>query len=138
MLFLHGRLSFWHEHIQDSAKDFFDLRSIHILENAFNLNTKQSHHSKGESLKLKLIAKSIKENMGKSILFTNCTLFLNKDKMAELQCYINSYKEMNYDFMFAGELNRRHIFNISFILIQYNEKTLHLSNDLLEQFSPKS
>lgn len=126
---------FYHDHIQDSLSKYFDLESILIQD-----LKPQSGHTffGGVSIKIDLIIKQIKENFGKDIIFTDATIFLNKQNTPQLPEYFLSYS--NNDLCFAdNQLGViRTPYNTGIILIKCNDKTLNFFKNVLIELNSRT
>ena len=119
---------FYNQHIKENLNNIFDIDGIKIDD----LNTKKKHTFKGGvSIKIELIIKKIKENIGKHIIFTDATIFINKNKKHDLLNFFNNY--LSYDICFADNLNHSyHTYNIGIILIHCTSKILIFFENVLD------
>lgn len=116
---------FYNKHIKENLNNIFDIDGIKIDD----LNTKNGHtFYGGVSIKIELIIKTIKENMGKNIIFTDATIFINKNKKNDLLNFFNKY--LSYDLCFADN-NINNEYNIGVILIHCTNKTLAFFENVL-------
>jgi len=110
---------FYHEHIQDTLNEFFDLEPA-LIEDIKELDNKDQHHFIGLTIKIDLIIDAIKRYMGETIIFSDATIFINKNKSHELKDYFLGYSENDITFVFE-EGNGQ---NIGIMQIKCSEKTL--------------
>ena len=66
--------------------------------------------------------------MGKHIIFTDATIFINKNKKHDLLNFFNNY--LSYDICFADNLNKE--YNIGIILIHCTNKVLIFFENVLD------
>lgn len=125
---------FWKDHIANSLKQDFKIEGILIPEINTSSNDGQ-HHFKGLSIKIELLIEAIKKNMGKSIVFSDCTIWVNKNNAQYLRQYIDSITHKN-DLIFADNQDRSA--NIGLILIDCNKKTLSFFERLIKNFNDKT
>lgn len=126
---------FWHQHLQSRLNENFDLEPILISTINASSNGK-NHHFSGISLKIELIIKSIEENIGSSIVFSDCTLWINESKTEQLRRKIDQLKG-KYDLIFADNGFDREA-NIGFTLIKCNQDTLDFYRKVLINFDESS
>lgn len=126
---------FWHKHLQSRLTKNFDLEPILIPTLNASSNGKD-HHFSGISLKIELIIKSIKENIGRSIIFSDCTLWINENKTEQLRRKIDQLKD-KYDLIFADNGFDREA-NIGITLIGCNQATLDFYKKILKSFDKSS
>jgi hypothetical protein len=110
---------FYHEHIQETIGEFFELEHT-LIEDIKELDNKDQHHFIGLTIKLDIIIDAIKRYMGETIIFSDATIFINKNKSHELKDYFLGYSENDITFIFEegnGE-------NIGVMQIKCSEKTL--------------
>lgn len=109
---------YYNNHISKNIESIFDLERIKIDDLKNN-----SNHTffGGVSIKIELILQKIKENMGKSIIFTDATIFINSKNIHELDNFFNKYIDNDLCF---GDNDGKGCFNIGIILIKCSEKTL--------------
>jgi hypothetical protein len=125
---------FYHNHLQKTLQDHFELSPIKIDD--ISTNPLGHTFSNGVSIKIELIIKSIEENMNMSIIFTDATIFINAKNTSQLETYIQQYNTPNIDLCFADNLGHDQ-YNIGFILIQCNEKTLAFFKKVLDELNTK-
>ena len=118
---------FYNQHIKENLNNIFDIDGIKIDD----LNTKEEEHTfdGGVSIKIELIIKKIKENMGKHIIFTDATIFINKYKKHDLLNFFNNY--LSYDICFADN-NVNNEYNIGIILLHCTNKILIFFENVLD------
>jgi hypothetical protein len=123
---------FWHRHLQSQLKDHFSLNPIVIDQNSLPINESKGHHFKGNPRKIELLIQCIEKNTGNSILFSDCTLFINNKCVEEFKKYIERISD-NLDVVFANNVIDKSV-NIGLILIQCNQRTLQFWKLVLENF----
>lgn len=117
---------FYNQHIKENLNNIFDIDAIKVDD----LNPKNGHtFSGGVSIKIELIIKKIKENMGKHIIFTDATIFINKNKKHDLLNFFNNY--LSYDICFADN-NINNEYNIGINLIHCTNKILIFFENVLD------
>ena len=124
--------AFWHQTLATSLSNDFHVYPIPI-EN-FNLNEKQGHHFKGVPIKIGLVISAIQSNLGKSIIFSDCTWSINKNNLTTFQNLVSSL-DKKYDFVFADNHNGQEV-NIGLILIHCNDRTLAFWQSIRDEFLP--
>mgnify|MGYP003994839719 CR=1 FL=1 len=113
---------YYNNHIIENLKNIFDVNPILIDDIKPNLGGKKGHtFNGGVTIKIELVIKCIKENMNKMIIFTDCTIFINKNNSIYLKEYFNNYKKNDLTFA-DNRINDDH--NIGIMLIDCNKKTL--------------
>ena len=117
---------FYFRHITKNLNDMFEIEPIKI-DNISNNNNGHTFFG-GVSIKIELIIQKIKENIGNTIIFTDATIFINKDRANELKGFFDNYLEN--DLCFAD--NTDSFYNIGIILIKCSEKTLHFFENVLQ------
>jgi hypothetical protein len=126
-IFFYSQLyNYFYNHITQTINGVFDVDAIQIDD----LPTRNSGHTffGGVSIKVELIIQKIKENMGSTILFTDATILLNKNKVNELNEFLTTY--LAHDLCFADNDGNGY-YNIGVILIHCNVKTLHFFENVL-------
>lgn len=114
----------WYEHLKSKLQDKFDFNGIH-LDN-LNIHDQHSyHHFTGSTCKVKLVIDVIKNNLGKKIVFSDCTLYLQN--VERLQSIINSCKKTTYA---KNSINEGDI-NIGLIVLICDKIELKFWNDVL-------
>ena len=118
---------FYDQHIKENLDDTFNIEGIKIDD-----LTAKPHHtfSGGVSIKIELVIKKIRENMGKHIIFSDATIFINKNKKQELLDFFNDY--LSYDICFADNNDRNNTYNIGITLIHCSNETLLFFEKVLE------
>jgi len=129
--------AFWHQHLQHTLGGHFKLHPILVQANQLQLNEKEGHHFQGCSLKLELLIQCIAENMGESILFSDCTLRVCGERVDKLQRYVDALSG-NFDLVFADNIKPHSKVNIGFMLIQCNSRTLTFWKKLHAAFKEDS
>jgi hypothetical protein len=119
-------LMYFHNHIKSNIENIFDVKSILIDD----IENKQDWVN-GNNIKIKKIIECIENNKDKSIIFADCTIFINKKNLEELKNYINIYVSQQNDIVFANNLVDKSV-NIGFMLINCNDKMLDFFNKSLE------
>jgi len=119
---------FYNQHIKENLNDIFDINGIKIND----LNSQNGHTFwGGVSIKIELLIKEIKENMGKHIIFSDATIFINKNKKHELLYFFDNY--LSYDICFASHLPPNDaIYNIGIMLIYCTDKILLFFENVLD------
>lgn len=110
---------YFSKHITENLSPHFDLKPILIDD----MKNKKRGHTfwGGKSIKIELLIREIKENMGNYIVFSDATIFINSNKAHILKTFLNKYQ--NYDLCFPDNIVNEQ-YNIGFILIKCNTKTL--------------
>lgn len=118
--------NFYKNHINNTLGSFFDVEGIEIND----LNNDKGGHTffNGVSVKIELIISKIKENLNNFIIFSDATIFINKNNVSTLSDFFDIYK-VN-DLCFLPE--RENYYNIGIILIKCNDKTLSFFNNVLD------
>jgi hypothetical protein len=119
---------FWNNHLKDTLDKQFNLNPI--LVEKINLSN-VSHHFLNVSIKIELLIESIKKNMNNYIIFSDATIFVNKNNLANLNEYISECLIKNKDIMFT--YLQQDPINIGFMLINCNEKTLFFWEEVLKK-----
>lgn len=119
---------YYHNHINKNLNGIFDIESIKINDLNNDRNTGHTFHG-GVSIKIELVIQKIKENLGKSIVFTDATIFINSNNVNKLSDFFNSY--LDYDLVFCNDAGRDKCYNIGVMLINCNEKTLSFFENVL-------
>ena len=118
---------FYNTHINENLNNIFDVEGIKIDD----LIPKQGHtFGGGVSIKIELIINKIKENMNKHIIFSDASIFINKNKVDEIYDLFSNY--LSYDMCFADN-NINSEYNIGIILIYCCDKTLSFFETVLER-----
>jgi len=127
-IFFYSQLyEYYYNHIYTNLNTIFDLEPIKI--NDLNNNSGHTFFG-GVSIKIELIIKKIKENMGNSIIFTDATIFINSNNVNELVNFFNIY--INNDICFVDE-NGQGYYNIGIMLIKCSTKTLSFFENVLTE-----
>ena len=114
----------WYEHLKSKLQDKFDFNGIH-LDNLNIHDQHNYHHFTGSTCKVKLVIDAIKNNLGKKIVFSDCTLYLQN--VERLQSIINSCKKTTYA---KNSINEGDI-NIGLIVLICDKTELKFWNDVL-------
>lgn len=117
---------YYNNHINQKLHNIFDIESIQIND----LNNDKGGHTflGGVSIKIELIIQKIEENLNKFIVFSDATIFINSENVILINDFLDSYK-MN-DLCFSDNDGKGY-YNIGFILIKCNEKTLSFFKNCL-------
>ena len=123
----------WHSHLHGTLNQRFVVNPI-CLATIEGLNDQHPvHHWVGCSAKVKLVVNAIRENMGRRIVFSDVTWYVNPHKIHELYNLVtNAPKGMT--FARNGGLDE---INIGFMVIDCDEKTLALWQTCLDTLGPK-
>jgi hypothetical protein len=71
---------------------------MNIGINIWNLTEKiGKHHFDGVTQKIELVVEAIKKNIGTKIIFSDCTLFINKNNIIKLKNYLNNFANKDFD-----------------------------------------
>jgi hypothetical protein len=115
---------FYHKHINENLKNYFNLESILIDD--LKIKSKDEHHFTGHNIKIELIIDQIKKNMGQYIIFSDATIFINQKNSNTLNNYLLNYTQ--YDIVFMNGYNH---YNIGFMLINCNKEILQFFENVL-------
>ena len=118
---------FWNNHLSTTLSGVFD---IHPLKQDHIKLSNVSHHFLNVTLKIELLIDCIKKNMNNYILFTDATIFINKNNVSLLGDFIQKKIETNKD-MFFVYLPQDPI-NIGVILLKCDEKVLTFWETILQ------
>jgi hypothetical protein len=123
---------YWHQALKNTLKDYFDVRSI-LLDTIDGLHDHHAvHHWIGCSEKVKLIIGCIRQNIGKRIVFSDATNYVNPNKVKELHSLVcNASSGMT----FARNSQIDEI-NICFMTIDCTHETLQFWEDILGKIGP--
>ena len=117
----------WYEHLKSNLQDKFDFNGIY-LDN-LNIHDQHSrHHFTGSACKVKLLINVIKNNLGKKIVFSDCTLYLqNIYKLYNIidKCTKTTYAKNSVN----GDIN------IGIIVLFCTESELKFWNDVLQNIN---
>lgn len=118
---------FYNYHINTRLKDSpcFDLNPL-LINDVINTN-KSDHHFSGINIKIELIIEIIKNNPTETIVFSDATIFINEKNAHKLYEYLLQYTE---ELVFIHEF-QNNCYNIGFMLIKCNEKTLKFFEQVL-------
>jgi hypothetical protein len=124
---------YWNKHLYSSLNGNYEIFPIQTD----NLNIKENigqHHFDGIVVKIELIIDAIKNNIGKKIYFSDCTLFFNQNNLQNK--YLQNLAENSFnDLTFAD--NGDNTYNICLILINCNSSTLDFFIDVKNIISNK-
>lgn len=118
---------FYHEHLQTTLTDHFELEPI-LIEDIPEIEDKNLHHFEGLTIKLDLIIDAIQRYMGEIIVFSDATIFINANKTHELKNYILENSELDIVFVHEGNWGQ----NIGVLRITCSEKTLEFFSRSLQ------
>jgi len=118
----------WYEHLKSKLQDKFKFNGIY-LDNLNIHNQHHHHHFTGSTCKVKLVIDAIKNNLGKKIVFSDCTLYLQN--VEKLESIINSCKKTTYA---KNSINEGDI-NVGLIVLICNKIELKFWNDVLANMS---
>jgi hypothetical protein len=117
---------FWKNHITETLHGTFDIRPIAIEKMRLS---NRSHHMLNVTDKIQGMVTAIQKNMGSYILFTDATIFINKNKVRQFKKYIDSYISKNHDMVYA--YLAQDPINMGVMLINCNDKTLAFYQNIL-------
>ena len=117
---------FYHEHIQERLSQTIDLKSIEIEDIKENPG---GHHFRGLTIKIELVIDAIRKNLGETIVFSDATIFVHSENGAKLNDYLKQFNE--YDLVLIDEPYNK-LFNIGFLTIKCNDKTLQFFKAALD------
>lgn len=121
----------WHQKLLSTLSEYFDVNPIRV-DSIPNLNNIHNiHHWVGCSFKLELLINTIKSNLGKRIVFTDVTWYINPLKIKEL---FEIIKNSSYGMSFCNN-NGNGDLNIGICCIDCNNNTLKIWEDILEKFN---
>jgi len=121
---------FWNNHLSNTLSGVFD---VHPLKQDHIKLSNVSHHFLNITLKIQLVIDCIKKNMNNYILFTDATIFINKNNVNLLEDFIQKKIETNKD-MFFVYLAQDPI-NIGVILLKCDEKVLTFWDTVLQRMN---
>jgi hypothetical protein len=122
---------FWHDHFQRRlGSSYFELCPIEVRE--LQINEKGGHHFKGNNTKIEFIRKCMDENLGKTIIFSDCTLYINDKRTIELQSYIDAWCG-KVDIVFCDNTINRQV-NIGLMLLDCNNRTQYFWRRVSKDF----
>jgi len=116
---------FYKNYLLENLEDKFEKCPIEVNLNLYRGG--DNHHFKNIPTKTQLIVDCIKENWGNTIIFTDATIFVSKERNQQLKEYMEEQSKLDMDMIFAAQSNER---NIGLILIQCNKKTLKFWEDV--------
>ena len=109
----------WHIHLNETLKNNFMVKPI-LVDNLDIHDIHGSHAFTGSTKKIELVIDCIKNNMGKRIIFSDVTWYINPEKVKELQILC---RQCEYGMTFARNQDEKYI-NIGLIVIDCNEESL--------------
>jgi hypothetical protein len=107
-------------------KDYFELEPI-LIDDIKEVDNNK-HHFDGLTIKIELIIDAIKRYMGETIIFSDATIFINKNKSHELKDYFLEYNENDVVFIYEDGNGE----NIGVTQIKCSKKTLEFFNRALQ------
>ena len=113
---------FWHEHLQETLGEHFDLRPLPVDPASLRLNEGEGHHFRGCPLKIELLIDCIAGHLGETVMFTDCTLTVNGANDGRLAAYVDSLAG-SHDLVFADNGVEGGV-NIGVILVRCSRRTL--------------
>ena len=121
---------FYHDQFQEKITPHFESVPL-VIDDIKESDNKSGnvHHFDGLTIKIELIINQIKNELGTNIIFSDATCFINKETIHDLEKFINSYND--YDICFIKE--EGNVFNIGFMKINCNNKTLSFFNKVLQE-----
>lgn len=127
---------FWDVHLKSKLNKYFDLYPLQI--DNINISNIGKHQFNGVTIKMELIIDCILKNFGKTIIFSDCTLFINKKNVKKLYKYINNPIFNDYDLVFPQEtLPLKQNVNICLMIIKCNDETLNFFKKTIELINSK-
>lgn len=130
---------FYHQHLSSTLKESFDIQALLIDKLVLS---SEKHHFFGITTKLDLVCRAIEDNICMTkdasntyIVFSDATLYVNKNKVDELNQYMQHKISDGYDIMFVDfpQDNR----NIGLLLIRCNMDTLQMFKDATDLITNK-
>jgi len=121
---------FWNNHLSNTLSGSFDVQPI--KQESIHLSN-VSHHFLNVTLKIELVIDCIKKNMNSYILFTDATIFVNKNNVSLLDKFIQEKIETNKS-MFFVYLKQDPI-NIGVLLLKCDEKVLTFWEKVLQRMT---
>ena len=123
---------FWDIHLSITLKEIFDVQPIKIDSLSLS-NT--GHHFLNLTVKIELVIDCIKKNMNSFILFSDATVFMNRNNVSGFGRYIQNKIDANKDILFIY-LQQDHI-NIGMMLLKCDEKVLRFWENILQRMNEK-
>lgn len=126
----------WHNNIYQTLKvsNIFELNPIQIESIPGLNNQHHRHHFTGCFYKIELLVSCIENNIGKRIVFTDATWYINPNKLTELENEISNCK---YGMTFGNNGQIGDI-NIGIIILDCNNTILEFWKDILEKLKGNS
>lgn len=125
---------FWNQHIHTTLSASFDVRPLKITSLALqDSKVTQSHHFLNCTTKIELIIDCIEKNMGKHILFTDCTIFIDAKNIESLKNYMHECFDKDMTFAYYAQDHR----NIGVILIHCTQPVLSFWKSVLKRMQDK-
>ena len=122
--------NYYYNHLNKNLSLYFYLESILIDDLQAPKKDKIHTFRGGISIKIEIVIKKIKENLGKFIIFSDATIFVNTNLVDQLPVFFNRYK--CNDLTFANNFINED-FNIGLILIKCTQETLSFFEKVLEK-----
>jgi hypothetical protein len=116
---------FYHHQFQEKITPHFTTVPL-LIEDIKENENKKTHHFNGLTIKIELIIDQIEKEMSTTIIFSDATVFINEKESGNLESFIDNYKD--YDICFIKEED---VFNIGFMKINCNKKTLSFFENVL-------
>jgi glycosyltransferase involved in cell wall biosynthesis len=122
----------WHNTLKNTLEDYFDVRPI-LIDKINGLHDQHSiHHWVGCSEKIKLLIDCIRQNIGKRIVFSDVTIYVNPNKVKELYSLVcNASSGMT----FARNAQLDEI-NICFMTVDCTHETLQIWEEIMGKIGP--
>lgn len=123
---------YWHRHLKNTLSDFFHVKPL-LLDKIDGLHEQHAvHHWVGCSRKIQLVVDCIRENIGRRIVFSDVTIYVNPYKVEELHALVsNALSGMT--FMRNSGLDE---INIGFMTIDCTHDSLMLWENILVSIGP--
>jgi hypothetical protein len=121
---------FWNNHLSTTLSGSFDVKP---LKQEYIQLSNISHHFLNITLKVELVIDCIKKNKNDYILFTDATIFVNKNNVSLLEIFVKEKIEKNKD-MFFVYLEQDPI-NIGVILLKCDDKVLAFWENVLQRMN---
>ena len=112
---------YYNKHILNRLSEHFDVEPI-LINDIVKNNNHWHTFCGGVSIKIELIIQKIKENYNKHIIFTDATIFINKQNAHLLPSFFSQYE--THDISFADNTGFGAIYNIGVMQIKCNDDTL--------------
>ncbi len=116
--------NYYHNHLLNRLINF-DINPINID----NIQAKNGHtFFGGVTIKIELLLECIKKNMGKHIIFSDATIFINDNNTKSLSNYFNDYMDNDLVFSYSHKYKN---YCIAIILIKCSQDTFEFFNNVL-------